>query len=442
MRDTMSKGLYYIVKLIINIQKLGKGGTSFPGKFALSRKPDVLANFTLPDNRVFISGTNGKTSTANSLAKLFEQTGRKITHNAQGANMLQGITTTFFQKANSKYQIKSDHLIIEIDELTMPLVFKYVSPKSLIITNLFDDQIDRYGGKWALAKTLSEQLPKDITLYINGDDPTLIWLCQQLKPRKVIYFGLRKTELQKNKIDSSSNQEICPRCQRELHYEKKFYDSIGKFSCDCGFKSHELDYEAKDIDLENGSFNVNEQIYHMPYQQIYLIYNMLAVIAYASENGIKTKQISESLSQKINIAGRFEYLDFNEKQAWLNLVKNPAGLNQSLDFLDRELIKLEDMSANIFIAFNNKPADGLDTSWIKQSNFNLLKKQSVHKIYLAGDLKDEMAKVFSDLNFDKNKIVMIEHVEDIIKTEKQNSYQNYFISNFTMLNEVRNAIVK
>ena len=160
----MTKFVYYLTSLISKLQKIKGGGTSFPGKVALRLKPDILGEFKIPEQRVFISGTNGKTSTANYLAEVFRQTGQSVCHNAAGANLKQGIVSSLLQNSDSSLRIKSDVLILEIDELTMLNVFPELNPQHLILTNLFTDQIDRFGDKWQLATTLSEKLPKDDTL--------------------------------------------------------------------------------------------------------------------------------------------------------------------------------------------------------------------------------------------------------------------------------------
>lgn len=444
----MKKILYYLVKVIVGLQKLGKGGTSFPGKFALSRKPEILSEFILPEKRIFVSGTNGKTTIANALAKLFTNLDQKVTHNKEGANMIQGITTTLFEAANSSYEITSDHLILEIDELSMPPVFKNIAPQTILLTNLFDDQVDRYGGKWKLAKILSEQLPSDITLYLNADDPTLVWLSQELKPRQTIFFGIREKALatvsdSNFQIDNSAfTNERCPVCKKELIYRERYYESLGKFNCSCGFKSPKLDFMADKINLATGSFFVDEQLYQMPHQQLYFVYNMLAVITYALLQKVDPSQIAAELATKVIVPGRFEYLDFNQNQAWLNLVKNPAALNQSLEFIENELKQADLDTCNVYLALNNRPADGLDISWLKQGRFDWLKQESLNKIYLMGDLSQEVASLLLELEFPESKIEVVDNIEKTINQEKQNPYQNYFLSNVTILNQVRSAILK
>jgi len=428
------------------LQKLKGGGTSFPGKVALRLKPDILGEFEIPERRVFISGTNGKTSTANDLANVFRRAGNSVCHNAAGANLKQGIVSSLLQSSNSELRIKSDVLIIEIDELTMLNVFSELNPQHLILTNLFTDQIDRFGDKWQLAKTLSVGLPRGLTLYINGDDPLLVWLAQQISPKKIVYYGLTADYLDTD-AKVKFQPEKCPCCNSELNYEQRYYDSLGKFSCECGFKSPNLDYIAENIDLLGQEFSVKNQIYHMAYPQLYLTYNMLTVITYAQEANLSADLIAETLSDQRETAGRFEFLDFNQHQAWLNLVKNPAGINQSLTYIEQQLNSATEnkQQINLLLAFNNMFADGLDSSWLEQANFELLQSENLAAIYLAGSLQDTISELLKKSGIPETKIHLTpeqEQLVQVISEMQQSNLPGYFLANFTMLEPVRTGIIK
>ena len=442
----MAKFVYYLTSLISKLQKIKGGGTSFPGKVALRLKPDILGEFKTPERRVFISGTNGKTSTANDLANVFREAGQSVCHNAAGANLKQGIVSSLLQNSDSNLRIKSDVLVIEIDEMTMLNVFTELNPKHLILTNLFTDQIDRFGDKWQLAKTLSEKLPRGLILYINGDDPVLVWLAQQINPKKTVYYGLAP-EYSDADTKIKFQPEKCPHCNSELYYEQRYYESLGKFICKCGFRSPNLSYVAENIDLLGQKFTVNNQVYRMAYPQLYLVYNMMTVITYAQESNLPAALIAQTLSEQRETTGRFEFLDFNQHQAWLNLVKNPAGINQSLIYIEHRLsIATEkDQQINLLLAFNNTFADGLDSSWLEQADFELLQSENLAAIYLAGSLQNIVCELLKNNGIAGNIIRMIPEQEQLVQAiseMQQSNLPGYFLANFTMLGPVRTAIIK
>ena len=63
--------------------------------------------------------------------------------NPSGANMITGITSTFLtaKKAKSGKKIA----VLEIDEASLPKITEYITPSLFVFTNIFRDQMDRYG---------------------------------------------------------------------------------------------------------------------------------------------------------------------------------------------------------------------------------------------------------------------------------------------------------
>ena len=128
------------------VQMAGRKGTSLTGKIALAVKPDILNDFAKKCDKIaLITGTNGKTTTNNLMASALEAKGYKVICNKLGANMLSGVATTVLQEMNIFGKLKADYACLEIDEAYTPIVFDYVKPDVMVITNLFRDQLDRYG---------------------------------------------------------------------------------------------------------------------------------------------------------------------------------------------------------------------------------------------------------------------------------------------------------
>ncbi|HPJ22436.1 MAG TPA: DUF1727 domain-containing protein, partial [Clostridia bacterium] len=69
------------------------------------------------------------------------------------------------------------------------------------------------------------------------------------------------------------------------------------------------------------------------------------------------------------------------------LVKNPAGLNQVINFLS-----YDDSTKILVMILNDNFADGTDISWIWDSNFEKLHSFSdrFSKIYLSGTRAEEL----------------------------------------------------
>ena len=77
-------------KITASLLKLiGRGG-SMPGSIGLKLDPNILSKLHFNGPVVLITGTNGKTSTANMIADLFQNAGYEVVTNRKGDNLKAG----------------------------------------------------------------------------------------------------------------------------------------------------------------------------------------------------------------------------------------------------------------------------------------------------------------------------------------------------------------
>jgi len=168
----------YILRL------LGREATSFPGYVALKIDPLFLQRALRRYQKVIVvTGTNGKTTVANLLARILRAAGLKVVHNQEGANLPAGLASTLISQ-------KGDWALLEVDEGTLKTLARfYPSIDMVLITNLARDQTDRYPELSGLAEEIKDSLDNPQTRFIlNGDDPYPAWIGQH-KPL-VRFFGL------------------------------------------------------------------------------------------------------------------------------------------------------------------------------------------------------------------------------------------------------------
>ena len=127
----------------LKITKLSSG-TAIIGLITLKISPNFLkfANKFIK-TKVNITGTNGKTTTSGLITHLIKKDKKSIINNSMGANMLNGIVNTLALtiKPNKKY----DFSVIETDEAFVEVVYDKFESDYLLVTNLFRDQLDRFG---------------------------------------------------------------------------------------------------------------------------------------------------------------------------------------------------------------------------------------------------------------------------------------------------------
>src|SRR5947208_2635798 len=152
------------------------GGTSLPGMVARRIDPNILKSVVGASKakKIVITGSNGKTTTARMTAAIATASGQRVSQNRTGSNLLQGVTSVAVNFADMLGHLTSDVLLFEIDEATIPLAVPEIQPDVVVITNIFRDQLDRYGELYAVAKALNkmlEDLPESATILLNGNDP-------------------------------------------------------------------------------------------------------------------------------------------------------------------------------------------------------------------------------------------------------------------------------
>ncbi|MCL5970345.1 MAG: Mur ligase family protein [Patescibacteria group bacterium] len=326
---------------------LGSGST-WPGHIALSVNANFIKGLVKKNKNlkvVLIAGTNGKTTTSKMIRTILEKDGKKVFQNESGANLLNGIASTLLLKSNLLGKIDSDFAIFEVDENVLPLVLKEFIPNTIILLDLFRDQLDRYGevdtiaGKW---KEALQNIPKETNLILNADDPQIAYLGLSL--HNVSYFGLNDKSLGKSKSEHAADTIYCPNCGAKLAFEKVYFSHIGIWKCSkCKLERPKPDFDKSDV---------------YPLPGIYNRYNTLAAVLFAKNNGINSSIIQQSLEQFKPAFGRQEIINIDDKKIHLFLSKNPTSFNESL----RTIIELG--GKNILFVLNDRIPDGRDVSWI------------------------------------------------------------------------------
>ena len=370
----------WAVKILTIAGKImGKKSTSGPGEIALKICPDLIKRLAgnVGKEIIVTCGTNGKTTTNNLLYTALTKGGYEVVCNNLGANMIGGIATAFASKCNIFGKFTADYACLEIDEASATKVFDHIKPDVMVITNMFRDQLDRYGETEQTMELLNNAIEKaeGVTLVLNGDDPLTTAFGEN---RNAKYFGISEKVLVNE--DNSSEGRFCIKCGSPMKYNFVHYSQLGDFYCEeCGNKRPEIDYEAREIDLsESLKFQINGKHIDLNYRGFYNIYNVLAVYSVMEIIGVDTKHFNGLMSDYKPQIGRMEEFDLG-KPFILNLAKNPAGFNQAI-----ETVLQDKRKKDVIIAINDKPGDGIDVSWLWDVDFEKIGEAELNKLYTTG----------------------------------------------------------
>lgn len=437
----MKKIRFYISLIIARLialllKLLAKAGTSFVGLFTLKYNPSFLKMCSKYVNspKIAITGTNGKTTTSGLLAHIMKKNGKKIIHNEKGANMVTGIANVM--ALNILPFKKFDGCVLEIDEAYVTKLYDDMPTDFLLVTNLFKDQLDRYGELDTTFKKIQEAISKnkDLTLILNADDSELPLLA---KDRKVIYFGFDSIKYKTDYHQSPAPSEpIYCECGKELEYSKKFYSKQGHYKCLCGYARPICDYVAnatifKDkIELD---ITHKDNIYKFTVNSIgvYNAYNSLGAITLALELGYTQDEIQSGINSFKVLTGRTQQINLEGHPTLIQLIKNPTGAC--------EVLKTIDKSSNFLIAINDNFADGRDISWLWDTDFELLKDIKGF-IVTSGLRAEDMALRLKYAGVPEKRIKLIKNLKNAIDYIVKNTDENKKITilpSYTALMEMK-----
>ncbi|WP_019849793.1 MurT ligase domain-containing protein [Desulfitobacterium sp. PCE1] len=379
------KGISSILKL------LGKKGTTLPGKIALNLEPRLMGMLSsaYTDGIIMVTGTNGKTTTANLLAQILKADGKTFAFNQAGANLVTGITGALLANTGWGGQAKVKMALLEVDEATVPKFCQQVIPQIAIVTNFFRDQLDRYGELDTTIKLVRDAIPPQTHLILNADDP----LVAQFGRDRVhtLYYGVEQTPDSKTYSTETREARFCPHCGEELAYTLYHYGQLGIYACPCGYKRPDPPVLARSVKAsEDGiQFKVEPTSYSIALQGYYNLYNALAAMTAAKRIGIKDREIQRGLREFVPQAGRMEQFILPQGPVTLTLVKNPTGFNQVI----QTVLSRKERPIRLLIGINDLAADGRDISWLWDVDFECLgqEEERIQRIVCSGLRAEDMA---------------------------------------------------
>ena len=420
-------------------KKMGRQGVTWAGKIALKIYPPVLKELSaeIKKDIFVVCGTNGKTTTNNMLCAALEAEGQKVICNHTGSNMLNGVVAAFVLGAKLNGHIDADYACIEADEASTKYIFPQIKPSYMVITNLFRDQLDRYGEIDITMNILEEMIGEvpDLKLIVNGDDALSAYLAMDTG-HPSSYYGISKPVM-KNETNEIREGRFCKRCGERLRYSFYHYSQLGDYVCpSCGFKRPAPDFDAEDVKVgDQISFSVENRHFIANYKGFYNVYNILAAYAGVRTAGFDGIHFNDMLKKFNPENGRMEQFRIKGTGVTLNLAKNPAGFNQNIAAV------MQDRSPkDVIIAINDNAQDGIDISWLWDVDFDLFREESIHSITVSGIRCQDMRLRLKYVDIPS---VLEADVEKAISDRIVDGTGNlYVLVNYTALFSTRNILKK
>ena len=428
------------------LRLLGRGGTALPGKAALRVYPGLMRELGRGVETVIITGTNGKTTTAGMLRHMLDKAGTPYFSNRSGANLTSGITAEFIENANLLGKPKKTLAVIECDEGNFPAVAAALQPRAVIVTNLFRDQLDRYGEVTHTLERLrigAKNSPNAV-LCLNADDSLITSLHDDV-PNPVLFYGV-STPIYAGHVAEVSDAPYCIKCKSEYEYDFVTYGHLGGYRCPhCGYarptpdlcvsRIVTSDEEHSEVVFRDGQTEIPASI-NLPGG--YNIYNACAAMTAAKALGLDLTKAAQSLSHFACGFGRMEKFEIGGADVRMILIKNPAGCNQVLSFLTQRTEPF------VFAAcLNDRTQDGRDVSWIWDVAFErLTDMDALREVYLSGTRAEDMALRFLYAGFPQEKLHVQKDYGKLMEEATAHKLPVFVMPTYTAMLALRGTISK
>lgn len=365
---SLSKTLHLLMRL------LGRNGDALPGMLALKLCPGILSRMAEGMHCVCVTGTNGKTTTVQMLSKLMnERYGEDLMKNTLGVNLPQSITFEFIRNTDRLGRMKCHYAVIECDEEAMPKVCRAIRPEIIVMTNLGEDQKNRFPSieyVYENIKSGLEACSGSVVLCANADDMYASRLASEYVG-KTILFG--KTGGNGKDLSISWDGTVSDMTEDGFSYSL----------------SVEGEGTVEAVSSIPGTFNV---------------YNAMAALAAIKALGMRTSDYVPYLKDVLPTASRMETFAVDGIPMRMALVKNRASFDVMADYV----ASLE-YDVAIVLAQATELPDDMDTGWVERLDLSVLKgAPHIKKVFFTGKTAEIWYDHFAELGFNADRIALIQ----------------------------------
>ena len=294
--------LWLSKSMALAIDLIAKGrGTNLPGALALRIDPLFLNHIRGidPEKTIFLTGTNGKSTTTNLLNRALTKAGYCVISNLDGANMTAGVAVPLLRNCSLGGKLRCDYVVMETDERYVARIRQQIPAKYLCITNIQKDQVQRNGEPNFIYEKIREAIHPDMTIFVNHDEPNTASM-EEAGAERVIRYGVASHQHSFQKEhDFFSVSMPCPKCHSGVSFDRYNLDNMGEFRCPvCGFSNEtKPDYLAENVSLEEKHFDLNGTTYPFHCNMPEFLYSYTLAASVSKELGIEDEAIAKAFDQ-------------------------------------------------------------------------------------------------------------------------------------------------
>ena len=333
----------------------------------------MLAYLAAHRRSAVVSGTNGKSTTTRLLRAALFAIG-EVASNTNGDNMTPGITTALMRS-------HAPLAALEVDEMHMPVVSRFVNPQAIVLLNLSRDQLDRVGEIGAVERRLRKAVNEhpDSIVIANCDDPLIASAAWDSPNVQWVAAGHAWM----------GDSTAFPRGGRVIHSDDSWrVVPLTSVSGEEGLEKYQRPepmWWLEDEDLSDAAHPAavacRKDGLRIPLRAN--LSNALEALAAAVAMGVDPQAACRAMSQVEEVAGRYSTYEIHGRLARLMLAKNPAGWQEAMYMIDPAVDQ-------VIVAVNGQVADGQDLSWLWDVDFSVLGAPA-RKVYACGERGADLA---------------------------------------------------
>jgi UDP-N-acetylmuramyl tripeptide synthase len=292
-----------------------------PGRVVLAIAPRFLerAVGALPLGLVFVSGSNGKSTTTNMLAGILREHGLSVFTNPSGGNLPQGIASAMLASVPTDGLVRGDVGVIEVDEAYGVALAETLKPAAVLLLNVQIDQLNRFFEPTRVAGMLRRvaSAAREL-LVLNADDDNLRALGRSLPAgqRRVSYFGVAPDVLAASKHGLANAPDFAGTSEQDT---------------DARVIVAALDGRSATVTIDGEPLQVA-----LPARGLHYAIDSAAAIGTALEllgERFDAEAAARALSSLRTVYGRGETLRVGDEDIEIIMMKNPPSLQLNLDYL-------------------------------------------------------------------------------------------------------------
>ena len=359
------------------VRRFGRGATSLPGLAATRLAPGIDARLASDlAGAALVTGTNGKTSTAKLLATIVGELGHPVLANASGANLRQSIGTVFVNATTlrGRFRRRGTIAVLEVDEAALPGVRPAVPGAVLVMTNLFRDQLDRFGETDHLVRlwtAMLGEIGQGSTIVFCADDPRVTSLAQIAgrNGARLVAYGFAGAPDRTSAAELTPEPVACPSCGAGLDRAWTSIGHLGAYACTaCGFARSTPDIAVEIVERDglrgqqlrftwHDAAGPTTEDVRLRLPGLGNAYNAAGAVAAAVGLGLDPRAAARALAAAVPPFARFEHFTVDGRTVVLSLLKNPATMAELTSVAQGAPVH------RMVVALNDAFADGRDVSW-------------------------------------------------------------------------------